>query len=130
MENKEVKIMVIDDEEDFRKLMTFWLNSKGYTVMPVSSGKEAIETFKKQACDIIFLDLNMPEMDGASTLEQIREINNKVPVIIISAYVDDQKMTKKVADLGISGIFYKGKGFEEGLSLLESALRTHKRLKK
>lgn len=130
MDGREVKIMVVDDEEDFRKLMIFWLNSKGYMVLAARDGKEAIELFKKESPDIIFLDLNMPVMDGATTLEHLRKINKDVPVIIISAYVDDQPKIKKAVDAGISGIFYKGKGFEEGLSLLESALRTHKRLKK
>jgi hypothetical protein len=52
-----------------------------------------------------------------------------VPVIIISAYVDDRK-AKEAMELGISGVFYKGKEFQEGLSLLETTLRTHKQLKK
>ena len=130
MENQNVKIMVVDDEEDFRKLMMFWLGSKGYTVLPARDGKDAVELFKKESPDIIFLDLNMPVMEGADTLEQIRKLNKNTPVIIISAYVDDKVKIDKTVKLGISGIFYKGKGFEEGLSLLESALRTHKRLKK
>ena len=72
----------------------------------------------------------MPVMDGAETLRKIRRRNRNIPVIIISAYVDDPKVTK-ILDYGVLGVFYKTKDFEEhALSLLESALRTHKKLKK
>ncbi len=128
MEN-EIKVLLVDDEEDFRKLLAFWLQSRGYCVITASNGEEAIKLAKAENPAIIFMDLNMPVMDGTDALKKIREFNKDVPVIIISAYVDDRK-AKEAMELGISGVFYKGKDFQEGLSLLEAALRTHKQLKK
>lgn len=126
---KGFKVLLVDDQEDFRQLMKFWLESKGYSVLTASNGKSTIKLIKKEPPDILFLDLRMPLMDGAETLKRIRKSNKDLPVIVISAYVDDPGI-KDMLSYGISGIFYKGKNFEEALPLLEAALRTHKRLKR
>lgn len=129
MEEKKNKILLVDDEQDFRDLMTFWLQSRGYLVVTASNGERAVEMARTESPDIIFMDLNMPVMDGTDALKKIREFNKDVPVIIISAFVDDRR-AKEAMRTGISGVFYKGKDFQEGLALLEAALKTHKQLKK
>ncbi|MBN3039804.1 MAG: response regulator [Candidatus Omnitrophica bacterium] len=125
----EIKVLLIDDDPDFTQPMAFWLKSKGYLVTEVHSGEEGIAKVKESVPDIIFLDLNMPVMDGIETLKRIRKINGNVPVIVISAYVEKAN-TRDVEDYKISGVFYKGEDFQKGLSLLEAALRTHRKLKK
>jgi CheY-like chemotaxis protein len=129
MDEKQVKVVLIDDEADFTTSMSFWLKSKGYNVFSANSGQEGIELIKKENPNIVFMDLNMPVMDGAETLKHIREFNKDLPVVMISAYVDDKRIIEARA-YGFSGVFFKGKDFEEGLVLLEAALRTHKNLKK
>ncbi|MFH1640934.1 MAG: response regulator [Candidatus Omnitrophota bacterium] len=126
---KDIKILLADDEEDFRATMKFWLESKGYTVSAAVNGQVAVQMLQESTPDIVFLDLNMPVLDGLQTLKKIREVNKDVPVIIISAYADDPRVSEANA-YGISGVFYKGKDFKEWLSLLETALRMHKKLKK
>ncbi len=128
MNEKNIKIVMVDDEADFRQLMTFWLESKGYSIKAASNGQEGVALVQAENPDIIFMDLRMPVMDGAETIRRIREFNKDVPIIIISAYVDDPKI-KEAMPYVISGVFYKGKDFAEGLSLFESVLRTHKKLK-
>jgi CheY-like chemotaxis protein len=129
MDEKKVKVLVADDESDFRKLMAFWLESRGYQVTAVSNGEEAAQAAEKEPPDIILMDLRMPVADGVEAIRRIRQHNRNVPIIIISAYVDDPKAKEAIA-YGVSGVFYKGKDFQEGLSLLDSALRTHKKIKK
>jgi YesN/AraC family two-component response regulator len=108
--------------------MNYWFSSKGYSIKEASSGDEAINIIKKEEVDIVFMDLKMPNMDGIDTIKNIRKFNKEIPIIVISAHVDDPKASKAIS-LGVSGIFYKGADFEEGLALLESVLRTHKKLK-
>jgi CheY-like chemotaxis protein len=110
MENG-IKVLLVDDEEDFRNLLAFWLKSKGYSVITASNGEEAIKLVKTEDPAIIFMDLNMPVMDGADALRKLREFNKEVPVIIISAFVDDRK-AKEAMEQGVSGVFYKGKDFQ------------------
>jgi len=104
------------------------MQSKGYAVVEASNGEEAVRLARDENPDIIFLDLNMPVMDGTEALIKIRQFNKDVPVILISAYVED-KRAKEAMKEGISGVFYKGKDFQEGLALLEAALHTHRKLK-
>jgi CheY-like chemotaxis protein len=126
---KDIKILLADDEEDFRKPLSFWLESKGYSVDCAENGEIAIKIIQDNIPAIVLLDLNMPVLDGLGTLKRIREFNKDLPVIIISAYVDDPRVREANA-YGISGVFYKGKDFKDWLSLLETALRMHKKLKK
>ncbi len=126
---KKVKILMVDDEEDFTQPMAFWFKTKGYEVSTANNGEIALEKIKDEKPDIIFLDLNMPVMDGFETLKRIRKIDKNLPVIVISAYADPEKI-QRMQPHGISGVFYKGSDFEEGVTLIESILRTHKKLKK
>lgn len=126
--NKDKKVLLVDDEQDFRKLVTFWLESKGYSVITAGNGEDAVNLAKRGDISIILMDLRMPKMDGAEAIKNIREFDKDIPVIVISAYVDDPKAAEAMK-YGISGIFCKHKDFQEGLSLLESALRAHKNLK-
>jgi CheY-like chemotaxis protein len=129
MDEKKIKILVVDDEEDFRNLMIFWLESRGYQVLSASEGTTAVKLAQEQSPDIVFLDLRMPVLNGVEVLKRIRSFNVDLPVIIISAYVSDPCL-KEAFQYGISGIFNKGKDFQDCLSLLETALRTHSKLKK
>jgi len=122
------KVLVVDDEKDFLFTMEYWLKSKGYEVRTVTDGFKALESMKAFSPNIILLDINMPGMDGVETLKRIREIDKGVPVIIITAYIGEERVAE-ASTCQISGLFYKDKDFREGLSLLESVLRTHKKLK-
>ena len=125
---REIKVLLIDDEPDFTKPMAFWFSSKGYYVITASDGEKGLEMIKEKRPDIVFLDLNMPGMDGVETLEKIREFDKELPVIVVSAYVNKEKV-KKLNSLGISGVFYKTQELEASLTLLEVALRRHKKFK-
>lgn len=132
MDEKKTKILIADDEADFCQLLTFWLESRGYPVIRASNGEEAVEAARKENPDIILMDLRMPVSDGVEAIKKIRQFNEDIPIIIVSAYVDDPR-AKEAMVYGISGVFYKGKDFkdfQQGLSLLDSVLRTHKKLKK
>ena len=126
---KEIKILLVDDEEDFRTLMSFWLKSKGYSVESVADGNTALDKIRKNLPDVVFIDLHMPVLDGVEVLKEIRKWKVELPIIVISAHADEVKL-KEAKTYGISGVFYKGKRFEEGLELIEFALKAHKKLKK
>ncbi|MCM8787785.1 MAG: response regulator [Candidatus Omnitrophica bacterium] len=128
MEKDKIRVLICDDDVDFRQLMCFWLESKGYSAISVSNGEEAIKVIQNENPDIVFMDLHMPILDGVDTIKKIRSFDKDIPIIMISAYVDDPKITL-ASKYGVSGIFYKGADFKEGLSLLETILRTHKKLK-
>ena len=129
MDEKNIKVLIVDDEADFRQMMKFWLETKGYFVIEAPDGQSALQVVKDDNPDIIFMDLRMPVMDGMEAIKKIREFDKGVPIIVISAYVTDPKISEALS-YDISGVFCKGKDFQDGLTLLEAALRTHKKLKK
>ncbi|MCK9431668.1 MAG: response regulator [Candidatus Omnitrophica bacterium] len=129
MDGTGIRVLVVDDEADFRNLMTFWLESKGYKVITAPDGKAAIELVKQKKADIVFMDLRMPVMDGVDALKSIRSFDTVTPIIIISSYIADPKI-QEARSHGMSGVFYKGADFDASLPLLEMVLRTHRNLKK
>ena len=83
-----MKILVVDDEELLVKGIRFNLQSEGYEVITGFTGLEALKTAKAENPDLIILDVMMPEMDGMTACQKIREFSN-VPIILLTAKVDD-----------------------------------------
>jgi len=83
---KNVKILVVDDEENIRILFKEELEDEGYTVDVAANGEEAIAKVKKNHFDLIVLDIKMPGMDGITALNEIKNMNKNQPVILCSAY--------------------------------------------
>ncbi|WP_165022710.1 bifunctional response regulator/alkaline phosphatase family protein [Dysgonomonas sp. ZJ279] len=96
------RILWADDEIDILRPHILFLEEKGYTVTPVNSGQDALEAFRNESFDVVFLDENMPGLTGMDTLTMIKEINPSVPVIMITKSEDEGIMThaigKKIAD--------------------------------
>jgi CheY-like chemotaxis protein len=93
------RILVIDDEPSIRKSFITALEDTGYSVETAESGEVAIEKFEIQKYDLVFLDLNMPGLNGVETLRELREIDGDVPIYIVTAFhtaFTDQ--LKKAAD--------------------------------
>ena len=85
MSNK-IKILVVDDEAVMRDTMSDWLGGKGYNVVTVSSGMEAIEKVKIGSFNVAFVDMKMPGLDGIEVLRAMKRINPDTSVIIMTAY--------------------------------------------
>ena len=120
---KKPRVLLVDDEPDFLEPVTSWLESKGYTVMTALSGKEAIDLVKQQHVDIVFLDIRMPEMDGAETLRRIRTFNTDIPVVIVTAVYQEEERLLQDKTLGVSGFFLKQNSLEGLVWTLEATLR-------
>ncbi|TBR17838.1 response regulator [bacterium] len=83
-----VRVLLVDDEQAFLELMTERLKSWDYQPLTASTGKDAIFLLQQEYVDIIILDYVMPDMDGFSLIRKIREINNKIPIIMFTAFPD------------------------------------------
>ena len=78
------KILVVDDEENIRKIIKEYAEFEGYQVEEASDGMEAVSKCIEGNFDIIVMDVMMPKLDGFSTCKEIKKTNN-VPVIMLSA---------------------------------------------
>jgi two-component system, OmpR family, alkaline phosphatase synthesis response regulator PhoP len=82
MKKKEIKILLVDDEQDILEIVGYNLSQEGYKIVTASNGKEAIVTAKKEIPQLIIMDVMMPEMDGMEACEAIRKIPELKNVII------------------------------------------------
>ena len=95
-------ILWADDEIDLLKPYVIYLKEKGYEVLSATNGQDAIDLFRKEAVDIVFLDENMPGLSGLETLETIKSIRSDVPVVMITKSEEERIMEQaigaKIAD--------------------------------
>ena len=125
---KQLRILIVDDEAEFCESISYWLETKDHQVHVSYRAKEALEIIKKTPFDIVFLDIQMPDMDGMELLRQIRSFNKTLPIIMVTGYPMEEKMNEAVK-LGVSGFFPKTESFQELGRILKAALRTHKDLR-
>lgn len=109
--SKEKHILVVDDEESVRRYLATLLTSEGYEVSCVEGGMEAINLIKQQVSpSAVILDVMMPQVDGLETLRRIREIDEALPIIMLSA-VGQTATIVKAMKMGASD--YLTKPFED-----------------
>ena len=94
------RILVIDDFEDIRRLFVRALEDTPYKVDTAASGARGVELKRKNKYDLIFLDLNMPGMNGIEVLRKIRKTDTDVPVYIMTAFYKDffEELTSAIDD--------------------------------
>ena len=80
------KILVIDDEQNIRKMLTRVLSPEGFIVKEANNGLEALKRLQEENYSLVLLDLKMPGLNGIETLKEIRENDLNLPVIMMSAY--------------------------------------------
>ena len=100
------KILIVDDEPDFRTFTEMVLKRLGYDVSLADNGWSGLELYRREHPDVILLDLKMPEMDGMEVLKQIRTVDSKQPVIVLTGDRSPQT-ERQVRALGVSEFLVK-----------------------
>lgn len=91
---KPAHVLVVDDEPPVVEVIRDILEANGYQVTATLYSSEALELIKRRHFDLVFLDLVMPDVDGAELFKYIREADKDLPVVIVTAYPDSQLMEK------------------------------------
>ena len=100
------KILIIDDEANFRMLTEMQLTRLGYEVALADNGWNGLALYRREHPDVILLDVNMPGMDGIEVLKQIRTVDSKQPVIVLTG--DRRPHTERqMRALGVSEFLVK-----------------------
>ena len=115
------RILVVDDEVRYQRLLEANLRTDGHDVVTASNGREAIDVFSSQPVDLILLDVMMPEMDGFETCQRIREYSN-VPIIVLTAKGDEKDRVRGL-DLGADDYLIKPFSATELLARVRAVLR-------
>jgi len=91
-----ITILWADDEIDLFKPSIMFLENKGYKVIPVSNGKDAIDLVAGKGIDVVFLDESMPGLTGLETLQRIKEINQHLPCVMITKNEEENLMEEAI----------------------------------
>ncbi|MCF6335322.1 MAG: response regulator, partial [Spirochaetales bacterium] len=91
---KSFSVLVMDDEETIRDILTIMLQQMGHTVTTVEEGKAAVAEYKKSVFDLVILDITIPGgMGGTETMKQLLDINPRVKAVISSGYANSPVMS-------------------------------------
>ncbi len=112
------KVLIVDDEPAIVRFLKSFLEKRHYTALTASTGEEALEQFKQERPEIVLLDIRLPDRDGLEVLKEIKRIDPRVSVIVVTA-VTDEETGKRALELG--AFDYLAKPFE--LGHLEQVLR-------
>jgi solute carrier family 13 (sodium-dependent dicarboxylate transporter), member 2/3/5 len=119
-EKPETKILLVDDEDQFRKALAQQLSVRGFTVEGLNNGKDAIKFVRHENPEVVVLDQKMPGMDGIQTLKEIKKLRPEVQVIMLTGHGN----TESARVTGKHDVFYyleKPCGIEELLGVIDAA---------
>ncbi|NLM36091.1 MAG: response regulator transcription factor [Clostridiales bacterium] len=80
-----VRILVVDDDKNTRKYIEAVLTAENFTVFTATNGEEALEVMEREHIDLVVLDIMMPNMDGYEFTQVLRDSNNNLPILMVSA---------------------------------------------
>jgi two-component system KDP operon response regulator KdpE len=116
-----LRVLVVDDEPPIRKLLRMGLGTQGYDILDAPNGKTALELMVQKP-DLVILDLGLPDIQGIELLRRMRELNEAVPIVVLSSR-DDETAKVQALDLGADDYVTKPFGMDELLARMRAALR-------
>jgi DNA-binding response OmpR family regulator len=118
---KTAEVLVVEDEEDVRRLVRVLLERAGHAVIEAANGLEALHSLQHSQPDLVVLDVAMPELDGWQTLERIRDVSD-VPVLMLTARAGELDKVRGLRS-GADDYVTKPFGRQELLARVEALLR-------
>lgn len=115
------RILVVDDEPRYLRLIEANLHTKEYEVFTAVDGEDALESFSANPADLILLDILLPRMDGFAVCQRIRQFSN-VPIIILTAKGEEQDRVRGL-DVGADDYLVKPFSVMELLARVRAVLR-------
>lgn len=108
MDNKDIKILIVEDDNFLVEMYTTKFELEGFQVVTAEDGEKGLEVAKAENPNIILLDILMPKMDGFTTLEELKkdESLKNIPVILLTN-LGQKEDVKKGFDLGAAGYLIK-----------------------
>lgn len=120
---EKANVLVVDDQIGMLETFTDILEDRGFSVATAEDGFRAIEKVKRTAFDLIFMDIKMPGINGVQTFREIKKINPKASVIMMTAYsVED--LVKEAIEEGAYTVIYKPFDMDKVIQTIEKVLKT------
>jgi DNA-binding response OmpR family regulator len=119
---EKVKLLVVEDEDSLRTLLTSELESRGFEVQEADGGNIALEALDKNQFDLVLLDIRLPDIDGMEVLKSIRK-NGRAEKVIMLTGVDELKIAKESLSSGANDFMTKPYNFKNLLNCIERVLK-------
>jgi DNA-binding NtrC family response regulator len=123
------RILIVDDDENIRKVIATILADEGYIVEPVETAKKAIEMTKKKFFNLALIDIRLPDMEGIELLTRMRETTPKMRKIIITGYPTLQNAIEAV-NRGAHAYILKPFDVEKALETIREQLEIQEQEKR
>ncbi len=123
--SKSLKILIADDHEMIRKGLTLMLETQkqiDLTISQASNGIEVLQQTNLSNFDLIILDINMPLMDGITTLTKLKERNLAIPILMLSMH-KEEKLIKQAIKSGATGYILKNSSLEEIIKAITKTIK-------
>jgi DNA-binding NtrC family response regulator len=118
-----MKVLGIDDAPNVRTLLDMLLRAQGYDVILADNGWDGLRQYRQEHPDVILLDLKMPKLDGMVVLKQIRSVDSKQPVVVLTGDTSPET-EREVRALGVSEFIIKGSSLQSLGDTLKRILKT------
>ena len=119
--SRKIRILVVDDDEDFRKVAEDILEMRDYEVSTAGDGLRALDLVQKEKFDLVIMDIRMPVMDGVETFKKMKAIIPNTPVLMVTAHAVEDLIREALRE-GAFAALYKPLDIDRLFTLIESAL--------
>ena len=118
------RVLVVEDFEDLRKLVAFYLSARGYHVLEAANGRMAIQTAINENPDVILLDLRLPDINGMEVAQELRKLpqTKNIPIVGWSADYKLNPQREMLRQAGIVDYMEKPIGFKDLNTVIERFL--------
>jgi DNA-binding response OmpR family regulator len=107
--NEETRtVLYVEDDADYLDMVQAILEAGGYRMIGAASAEEGIQAFRREAPDLVLVDLMMEEIDaGTNLITRLRAADCEAPIYMLSSVGDDFSLTTNVREMGLAGVFQK-----------------------
>lgn len=118
------KVLLVEDYADSRAMMRLMIEQQGHSVIEAAGAYEAIAKAEEYHPDLVLMDIGLPLLDGLSTAQMIRELENldSIPIIAVTAFRDINEQADRA---GCDGVLYKPVEMTELETVLNRHLKGH-----
>jgi len=121
----ELTLLYVEDDEELREQFMRILKPKFKEIYEASDGLQALELYEQYSPDMMLVDINLPKIDGLEVIEKVRKHDKTTPIVILSAYSDQEKLLRAMT-LGLSKYLIKPVPHKKLLSLLDNMALMYK----
>lgn len=119
--SRDLTLLFVEDNIEARKMTASILKEFFHTIIEAEDGIDGIDKFKKNKIDIVITDINMPNMNGLELIRQIKQINKKIPVILLSAH-SDTKYFLDAIEQNVDGYILKPIEVDQLISVIKKSV--------